>query len=337
MAGNYGRVKLLKSILASGLVTFAAAFAGSALATLVEPCESGAINASIYSSIPLNGGGQTYCQSAWGWSDSWFPTSQPSTYNQHLDVLSGDNAPSLFYFIGDLKVGAGSGIAKNPYDFMSPFADLGTLNSLNIGSNVTVVTDIGPGGTSKVALGQLDVQITTTVGVSGITETFLFTNTSADVAITDLGFDDYFNFHANGSLSSGDTTCPTTTYNPTTGTVTTTGSSAPGCSPIVKNGTMFGSSLPVSWDLGLATSVLSDIAAGTYNGSLGSVKGDGAADLLWDLGPLAPGGQTTFTIYKNFERVPEPATLLLFGGGLAGLGLIRRQRKLGRTAEPATA
>src|SRR5271167_2827144 len=70
-------------------------------AAVVQPCLTNAaigdaVNPAI-TFLPINGGTQTYCQSAFGWSDTWFATSQPSSYNQGLDVLSGDNAPDLLY------------------------------------------------------------------------------------------------------------------------------------------------------------------------------------------------------------------------------------------------
>lgn len=320
--------RIVRLALATAALVGTGSFAMSVQAAVVQPCETAA--ALAISVLPINGGGQTYCQSAYGWSDTWFAASQPAVYDQHLDVLSGDNAPSFFY-----KTAAGGIVGSgNQYNFISPYLDGGTLNATLIGSNWTVVNDItvvGNVGTSKIQLpgaGQgVTADIVTTVGASGITEKFTFTNLTG-IRIEEIWFDDYFNFHANGSDGS-DVACPTTEYK--VGVVTTTGKTGGGCSPIVKNGSMYGSAteggtvvLPTKYDLGGATSVLANIAANTYTGGV-SYTGDGAADLLWNLGPLEDGTSVSFVINKNFERIPEPATLALFSAGLFGLRLFRRR------------
>ena len=317
--------KHLALVVGVAALSLAAMFTGpAAQAAVIQPCVTAAAvdGPNAITVAPIYGGGQIYCQSAYGWSDTWFADSQPATYDQRKDVLSGDNAPDLRYKTVSGKV-VGSG---NPYNFMSPWLDGGTLNSQFIGSDWRVVNDIsvvGNVGTSKVTLGGLDAEITTTVLASGITETFVFTNRTNE-SILELLFSDYYNFHANGSLN-GDIGCPTTTYDPLTGTVTTVGSGSGTCSPIVKNGSMHGSQLPSEWDLGISTAVLADIAAGTYNNALGPVLGDGAIDMVWNLGALEIGQSKTFTIFKDFERVPEPGTLAVFSLGLAALTWSRRR------------
>jgi len=339
------RIRALIGVLLGGLGLLAAV---AAQAATQQPCVTNASNGNgspFITFTPIVGPGQTYCQSAFGWSDTWFPTSNPTQYDQHQDVLSGDNAPTLFYVNAQGQVvGAGSqtvnGVASSSYNFISPWLDGGTLNSHNIGGNWEVLSDINVVanvGTSKICLGctsngnggfNLDgliVDITTTVSGAAVTEQFVITNdTGAD--ITSLYFDDYFNFHPNGSLG-GDLGCATTTFNTAgNGTVLTTGSNGGGCSAIVSAGQMTGSVPAVAWELGLTPTVLTAMAAGTYNNAVGPCVGDCAVDVLWSLGALESGDSTTFTIFKPFIlKAPEPGSLGLLGLGLIALRLFRRR------------
>src|SRR5215510_8407967 len=114
---------------------------------VVGPCDAGTnvTNTPGFVYLPINGFGQTYCQTTFGWSDTWIATSQPATYDQHLDVLSGDNAPSLFYTANGVTVGTG-----NIYNLISPFLDAAAANSV-IGQPV-------PGGNPNVlVVSQLQV------------------------------------------------------------------------------------------------------------------------------------------------------------------------------------
>ena len=336
------RIRALISVLLGGLGLLAAV---AAQASTVQPCLTNASSGNgspFITVLPIVGGGQTYCQSAFGWSDTWFPTSNPTQYDQHQDVLSGDNAPTLFYVTANgTVVGAGSqtvnGVTSSSYNFISPWLDGGTLNSHNIGGNWEVLNDInvvGNVGKSEICLGctsngnggfNLDgliVDVTTTVTGAEVTEQFVITNDTG-VDISQLYFDDYFNFHPNGS-ETGDLGCATTIFTGTT--VVTTGSNSATCSAIVSAGQMTGSVAPAAWELGLTPTVLSAMAAGTYNNALGPCVGDCAVDVLWSLGALENGDSTTFTIFKPFIlKAPEPGSLGLLGLGLIALRLFRRR------------
>ena len=55
---------------------------------------------------------------------------------------------------------------------------------------------------------------------------------------------------------------------------------------------------------------------------------DGVISLQWD----GSGDQQTYTAVFSVEPAPEPASMTLFGFGLAGIGLIRQRRRGGAAA-----
>jgi hypothetical protein len=292
---------------------------------------------------PINGGSSTYCVSGYGWTDAWFPTTQPTIYNGNLDVLSGDDAPGLSYTLNGHTVPTPG--TSNIFNFLSPFLDGGTLTAQNIGT--TAILAPFPTGaltnpqSSTVSLAEVQIGITTTVNPdNSVTQTFTFTNESPTATVTGLTFSDYFNAHPDGSNNTTEAACGITSFDPVTGTATTLATTSAGCTPVVPELTMSGAlqgqsvTIPNMWDVGdvgqvtctpnppnpptctTTPGVLADIAAfvagtGTLNDATGPIgPGDTGAYLVWDLGDLGPDDSTTFTITKNMVALPPPPPLV---------------------------
>ena len=92
----------LIAALVSGLC-LTAGFQSPAWAVVTQPCGPPASSVVTTNLGPINGGSSTYCVSGFGWTDAWFPTTQPTAYNGNLDVLSGDDAPGLSYTLSRIR------------------------------------------------------------------------------------------------------------------------------------------------------------------------------------------------------------------------------------------
>ena len=326
-----------RSALLASAITLASA---PAIAAATAPCSPEAQpSTNVY---PISNGSAIFCATAYGWSDTWFSTSTPSGYSNALDVFSGEAAARITWD-GMPGVGAQSGMAANSYGFLTPSLDMGTLNPQDIGTAWSIVNDLatsGNGATAKLALGGVTVGIGTvytgSAGNGVVTETFTISNgTGGDVK--GLTFGQYFNFHPN---SSSGQYCGITSQ--AGGTITTI-SAGPACGSVGVvdgQGTISGTGTPVAWDLGTATSVLSDIVNGKNNNSNGPVGPDDTAGYLqWALGTLPGGGSTSFTVTLTDGAQPssgsagggptdvaEPGALGILCLGMTGLTLARRKR-----------
>ena len=290
------------------------------LAGPTAPCTGGKSNETV---LPVTGATQTYCVSDFGWSDTWFSASTPSSYIQTQDVLSGDDAPFVRYLVNSAP-GHGQG-------FLSPSLDNGTFDSTLIGSPWQVISGlsyVAGFGTSKVSsviqenTDPIQIMITTQVIGSFVTLKFDIVNTSASAIISNLQFGDYFNFHPDGSNDATDAAKGTTRFL-AGGVVFVT---SPQSATHISDGSMQGSFAPSSHHIDTQVGTVNAINTDVYNNLNGPCgPADCAAALKWDLGTLGPGQSTSFTITK--DAVPEPGTWSMVSIAAIGLALARRRNR----------
>jgi len=106
-----------------------------AFAAEAEPCGNPVLTAITNPA----GAGQTYCQSSFGWSSTWFPTTGGVTdYGSSLalDVLSGNDAPGMIF---DAPSGTPYTVNTDPnltgittnYNTFTPLLDANTTPARN--------------------------------------------------------------------------------------------------------------------------------------------------------------------------------------------------------------
>lgn len=324
---------MVKLRLVLALIAFTLLPIATAGAVATPPCTSPPVGgpAAAMTIIPLSNGSASYCVSDFGWSDAWFVGSSPPIYDPRLDVLSGDDAPNLHF-----GVNGSNRITTSGLGWISPVIDGGTLSATHATlSPWTVSTPVHfiAGTTTAESLVHhplgIDMLITTSLDPAGqgITQTFTITNVLIADSITDILFADYFNYHPNGS----------TLVDAHKGTVTYT--TADGIvimglddDTFIADGSMRGQRADdyrtISTFGGVPDAVFDSVQFALYgNPPSGTAFGPGdvAGALAWELGSLAPGESTSFTIFKLATPVPLPGTISLLAFGLAGLGATRRR------------
>ena len=81
------------------------------------------------------------------------------------------------------------------------------------------------------------------------------------------------------------------------------------------------------WEANLFPNTLNSLGTAGYNLSdaTGPLTGDATWAFQWNR-TLAPGGSFLISKDKHIDAVPEPATMLLLGSGLLGIGVYARRR-----------
>ena len=307
--------------------TFAVAIVSSNIQAIgTAPCTS-VDSLPAIDIIPLSNASATYCVSDYGWSDAWFVGSAPTRYDSRRDVLSGDDAPNLHFGIrggAPWPVVSGDG-------WIAPVMDGGFLTPTRMTASpwtVTTPVHFTVGTTTAQSLVHhplgLDLQITTHLNPVGqeITQTFVLTNVSDVATFEDIAFADYFNFHPNGS-NSANFRKGTARYS-ALGGIRITG---PDDGTLIAVGSMRGERVDDLHGTNATFPTVPDIAIDMVQtvdypdpllppGLFTAGPGDAAGGLAWRLDPLAPGDDTSFTIFKLAEPLtlhlaPEPTSAVL--------------------------
>ena len=322
-------------ILTAGALLAISAFAAEA----AEPCGNAALTPIYNNTAP----GQIYCQSSFGWSSTWFPTTNlPTVYGQSLglDVFSGNDAPGLtFDVLGSAYTNNANpnNSSTNNYNTFTPEIDGNTpsgTSPLLSNSPWQVSEPLTPAPldstktTSTIYDGPIQVEIATSVNTGGqVVFTYTITNIGIPDGnlgeVTNIQFFDYFNFHPDGFIADH-LNCSLTTY--AGGAINVVPAVSPTCpaSWEVSTASMSGSQDPVYCAIASAyendplLTALSNIQTTPLNSPIpssgsncgvpvpGGVNyGDDSSILVWDLNNLELDQSEQFTITKNGPGIPN--------------------------------